>query len=338
MSFGWRLLILLVILCVAYLWKSSQLIIAPKRFISPYNPADFGLKYENITLTTEDGIELKAWFIPVSEVRPQEVRPQEVRPQGDERCDLEPTIIICHGYGADKGDCIDIAQFLHPAGYNVLMFDFRGHGQSGGATSRGKYCSLGYYECEDLKTAIRWLKSNSTYRGSRVLKGEGVSPLPLKVGAIGISMGGTVAFMVAAETKELSAVVSDGAYLSFHSAVTSFAKCHFKAPKYPFIPPAVWASGLRLKFNPSELNLEKFMSKISPTPILIIHGSEDKEIQPRDANIIFEKALEPKELWIVDGAHHLESHYVAREDYERKVITFFDRALKNKTTEASNYK
>ncbi|MDI6841031.1 MAG: alpha/beta hydrolase [bacterium] len=306
MSLQWRLILLLVILCIAYLWKASQLIIAPKRFISPYKPDNFGLKYENISLITNDGITLKTWFIPAPADKV-----------------VEATIIICHGYGTDKGDCIDIAQFLHRAGYNVVMFDFRGHGQSG-----GKYCSLGYYECEDVKTVIRWLKSNSTFRGSGVLKGEGMSTLPLKIGAIGVSMGGTVALMVQAEEPALLAVVSDGAYLSFYSAVTSFARKHFKAPKYPFIPPAVWAAGLRLKFKPKELNLIKFMPKIAPKPILIIHGSEDREIQTQDAYEIFKAASKPKELWIVEGAQHLESYYIARDEYEQKVINFFKSAFK----------
>ena len=294
MSLPWRLAILLTILIIVYCWKSSQLIIAPKRFVSPYTPADFGLNFIPVKITTKDNIELDVWFIPADSIK----------------WNPKPAIILCHGFGADKGDLIDIARFLHPADYNIVMFDFRAHGKS-----EGKYSSLGYYECRDISAIIKWLHQ------------QGIN----RIGAFGVSMGGTTALFSATQNQSIQAVVTDGAYISFWSAVTSFARAYYKAPKYPFIPPAVWTAGMRLKFKPSKLNLANYLHNFQPGHALIIHGNRDEEISPKDAYQIY-SSITPHSagltLWIIKGARHLESHKVAKQEYERKIIEFFNSILK----------
>lgn len=286
MAFRLRLIVYACILVFAYCWKSSQLIIAPRRFKFSYTPRDIGFDYEDVFLTTSDGIDLRGWLIPAPD------------PKG--------TIILCHGYGLERTDCLGWAQFLHRGGYSTLLFDFRGHGESG-----GRYCSLGYYETEDLKAALDYLNSRGQER----------------IGAMGFSMGGTVALMRAAQDPRLSAAVADGAYLSFHSVVASFARRYFRAPKYPFIPPAIWAAGLRLRFNPRRVDLRRYVGSVSPRPILLIHGEKDREVLLSDAQAIYKAAQEPKELWVVTGADHSSTYALVRERYEEKVLAFFDRAM-----------
>jgi len=286
MKLFFRILIGFVGIFTLYCFVSSQLIIAPARVKSSNVPSNFGLPCEEIIFKTSDDISIKGWSIHHSTTK--------------------GTIIVCHGWGSDKADCLDIAKFLWNAGYNVLMFDFRGHGES-----EGKYSSLGYYERRDLIAAIEYLKQ----------RGE------TKIGAIGFSMGGTVALMVAAEIPELAAVVAESPYVSFTDVVTSFAKIQWKAPKHPFIPIAVWTAGLRLGFSPREVNLSKFVNKISPKPLFIICSNKDEEVPPYHAHKIFEHAKEPKEIWEIPKAKHLEAYSVAGEEYERRVINFFDNAL-----------
>jgi dipeptidyl aminopeptidase/acylaminoacyl peptidase len=206
----------------------------------------------------------------------------------------------------DKGDCLPQARFLNNAGYNILLFDFRGHGNSG-----GKYSSLGYYEIKDLLAGVSFLKESGENR----------------IGVMGFSMGGTVALLAASLTPDISAVISEGAYLSFHSAVYSFAKCHYHAPKYPFLPPAIWTAGIRLGFNPKELNLKDCLHKISPTPILIIHSKDDREIPVSEGMEIFNAAGEPKYLWVISGSEHLECYAGKKGEYERRVLEFLSTSF-----------
>jgi len=281
-----KIIVGFVAIFLLYCFVSSQLIIAPARLKSAELPSDSGLSYKDIILKTSDDIEIKGWFIPHNNAK--------------------GTIIVCHGWGSDKADCLDITQFLWNNGYSVLLFDFRGHGES-----EGKYCSLGYFERKDLIAAIKYLRQ----------QGE------TKIGAIGLSMGGTVALMVEAEVPELLAVVADSPYLSFIDVVTSFAKQHWKSPKHPFIPIAVWTAGLRLGFNPRRVDLRKFVDKISPKPLFIIYGGKDKEVPPFHAHKIFEYAKDPKEIWEIPEAGHLEAYSIKGKEYEQRVLNFFDKAF-----------
>jgi len=109
--------------------------IFPRRYISTTKPSDLGLKYEEITLTTSDNINLKAWFIPNNKSK--------------------SAIIVCHGYPFDKGNVLGFAPFLHKH-HSLLFFDFRAMGESG-----GKYTTAGYKEVGDLRAAIKHLKSRN---------------------------------------------------------------------------------------------------------------------------------------------------------------------------------
>lgn len=108
--------------------------IRPPRHITGITPADLGLTYEDITIITEDNIELTGWFIP------------------SENADKK-AIVICHGYPADKGDVLSFATFLHDK-FNLLFFDFRAMGRS-----EGKITTAGFKERKDFLAAVKYLKS-----------------------------------------------------------------------------------------------------------------------------------------------------------------------------------
>ncbi|MBL7069283.1 MAG: alpha/beta hydrolase [Candidatus Omnitrophica bacterium] len=104
----------------------------PRRYITSVTPQDLNLNFEDLSLTTSDGIDLAAWLIPNK--------------------DSDAVIIVCHGYPADKGDVLQFASFLKDD-YNLFFFDFRCMGKSGGT-----YSTIGDKERLDLAAAITYLK------------------------------------------------------------------------------------------------------------------------------------------------------------------------------------
>jgi len=84
------------------------------------------ISYQELELTTKDGINLAAWYTP---------------PQNGS------VILVAHGYNGNRPENIYVMLAKH--GYGVLAWDFRAHGQSG-----GEYCSLGYYEQLDVEAAL----------------------------------------------------------------------------------------------------------------------------------------------------------------------------------------
>ncbi len=288
----WLLSLVIIIICAILIWgiMSSRLILSPPRDKSQTPPDELGLPYEEVKFNSTDGLELKGWFI------------NNPRAKG--------TVILCHGFGTNKSDLVSFPPFLHDAGYNIFMFDFRAHGDSPG------YCSLGYYEVNDLLGAVDYLKSRQDIDRE-------------KIGAIGVSMGGAVAFMAAAKTPYLKAVVADSSFVSFERTVTRFAKLFFNLPKFPLVYLTIKTVELRLGFKAKQADPLKYIGKISPGAVFIIHGEEDARILKENAQLLYKAAKEPKELWIVPEADHLESHGLMSTEYEKRIVEFFDKYLNN---------
>ena len=129
--------IVLIILAGIFLLSllNFYISIRPPKYIIPLNPANFNLRYENISFGTSDDILIKGWFIPNN--------------------NTNKTIIITHGYPFDKGNIMQATYFLANH-FNLLYFDFRYFGES-----QGKYTSIGYHEKKDFLAAIEYLKNRN---------------------------------------------------------------------------------------------------------------------------------------------------------------------------------
>jgi dipeptidyl aminopeptidase/acylaminoacyl peptidase len=146
--------------------------VRPHRIVSDVVPETFGYDYGNVTLETEDGLSLAAWYIPRKGAA------------------TDKAVIVLHGYPADKGDLLPRASFLVDR-YNVLFVDMRYFGQSEGA-----YTTVGAKETQDLRAAVEYLQ------------GRGME----RIGVYGFSMGGAVALMGQAEIDGIDAVVAEASY------------------------------------------------------------------------------------------------------------------------------
>ncbi|MEW6557116.1 MAG: alpha/beta hydrolase [Elusimicrobiota bacterium] len=285
-----NILVFVVLVVLIWGWFSSSLIMKVTRLALEISPKNFGLKFEDIEFNTTDGIKIYGWFI-------------YAEPKSDR------TIIICHGWGANKSDVLPSTMYLLKSGFNLLYFDFRNHGASGGTVS-----SLGKLESLDLSCAIEYLKKTKPAQSN-------------KIGVYGISMSGAVAILTAATDSRIETVVVDSAFSSFNYIVARYAKLFYKIPKYPFIPITLLFTRLRLGFNPDEFSAIYFVSKISPRPVFFIHGENDDRIPVDECKKLYNLAGEPKEIWIVPNADHMESHSKNPVEYEKKVGSFFVKYL-----------
>ncbi|MEK6646328.1 MAG: alpha/beta hydrolase [Candidatus Firestonebacteria bacterium] len=285
----YRIIIYGFILFVLVVWRFSYILTHTTRMKGDFTPAGFNLTYENVKFKTSDGLELAGWFIPVN------------KPKG--------LIILCHGIGADKSDLVRMAPFLYHGGYSVFIFDFRSHGDSS-----GKYTSMGYYERQDLNSAIDYLKLRKDCSN-------------LNIGVYGFSMGASIAYIVSSENKEIKAVIGDSGFVSAKDIITRYANKFFHIPKYPLVPIVIWVGEKWIKCKYSDIDAIKYIEKISPRPVLIIHGEKDENIPVDDARKLFEKAREPKELWIIPNAGHTETYSTMQSVYEQKIIDFFNKNL-----------
>jgi fermentation-respiration switch protein FrsA (DUF1100 family) len=254
------------------------------------NSKDLGLyaylSLEPVTFKTADGLNLSGWFMP-------------------ER-GADSTVVICHGLGANKGNFIDFLSIFAGCGYNALIFDFRGHGDSDGHTA-----TFGLFEVADVRAAVDWLKKERPAEAKHVF-------------GLGSSMGAMALVREAADDPRVEAVVLDSAFLS------APALAEQQARRIPIVGPAyvrLLLAGISVHAGRSmkQVDARDAIAKLSPRPVLLIHGADDVLIPPENMELLYDCARQPRAKWLGPGPH---SNIMTTdfEAYQKRVVEFFDRA------------
>ncbi len=275
-------------------WGAGLILYPPLMSRMETFPEQFGIRYEKVSFKTRDGLTLKGWWIP--------------SPKGiSER----RTLIMCHGWGDNKGDLLKLTSFLSTeAGLNLLYFDNRSHGES-----EGEITTIGALETIDFNGAVQYLRDN---------KPEFVE----RLGVFGLSMGAAVACMSTPDHPEIKALVLESPFTDYRGVVRRWAWNNFHLPYFPLPMITLWI--LKLRVGDSKVTAYspiRFAPKIAPRPLLVIGGSEDRLMPEDDVRRLFAKAAEPKQLWIIPGARHTKCHEVAGLEYETRVASFFNKNL-----------
>src|SRR5262245_52427279 len=108
-------------------------------------------------------------------------------------------IVLSHGYGSNRSEMLTLAFEFWKAGYNVLLYDLRGHGES-----PVKWSGLGTYEKDDLLSAIKFLRTQKTDKGEELCDG--------RIGLYGVDIGGYVSLIASSQTPMVKAVAVDSVY------------------------------------------------------------------------------------------------------------------------------
>lgn len=237
----------------------ARLLITPPRQRLWATPADLGLAYEDVHFPARDGLRLSGWFIPAE----PEVRGKKA------------TVVLIHGWpwnrlGAasdhpltqliskEEVNLLQLAHTIHQAGYHLLAFDLRNHGQSAAAPP----VTFGWQEAKDLLGALDYLANRPEVD-------------PNCIGVVGFSMGANTILFSLPQTNLVKAAV----------AVQPTSPMVFNArygrsilgPFSKFITPlvqAVYQSAGGLRFNAIEPLF--VASGAGDTPILYVQGKGDQ--------------------------------------------------------------
>jgi len=205
---------------------------------------------------------------------------------------LCPALCICHGIPAtpynpeDKG-YYKLAQSFCDAGFATLIFNFRGAGKS-----QGNFDILGW--SYDLQAAIDFLYDHEEIDKTRF-------------SLLGFSGGAAVSVYVAAHDPRISSLVTCACPSNFgplsHLENVNSTIQHFRqigAIRDSDFPPSLekWLTGFKM------ISPIKWIDRISPRPLLLIHGDADEVVPLEQAHKLYQKAKQPKELAIIRGAKH----------------------------------
>lgn len=259
--------------------------------VTPYLSPD----YENVTIPGGDeGIELSAWWI-----------------QGIED---KPTIIMCHGIHSSKAadTLLLVAGMLNNNGYNVVMFDYRDHGHS---TQEDGMISLGVREHRDIIAVMEWINETKSTPYSQI-------------GLYGMSMGGGYVANAFMADERFPAVIMESPYAELNMIIEE----ELERNGFPtwLSKGAVFMAELMTGDDLLSMPPLEAVSAANGRPMFVIHGTGDERVGVHHSQMMIERAEKEgvnMTSWIIPDLEHVEAPLSHSDEYESKIIEFYEEAL-----------
>lgn len=270
--------------------EAQKLITAPMatRNLPDETPATYDLPYEDVTVTTADGLELAGWFVPSRN---------------------GAVIIMQHGYKSTRRELLNEAAMMYRHGYGMLVTSIRGHDYS-----EGELITFGMNEVNDMEAWYQYL-----------LTRNGINPD--RIGILGNSYGGMLAIQFAAQNENIKAVVANCAFSSLNDTVSTSVTYFTDLPAFPFAPLIVFWAERQTGFKTEDVDATKWIAEISPRPVFLMQGGADVVISADSGQRLYDAAGEPRELWYDPALGHVEFDKERAAEYEERVAAFFDMYL-----------
>ncbi len=210
-----------------------------------------------------------------------------------------PIVIVCHGFTGTKeggGRALEMGDALAERGFNTMLFDFRGCGESEGSWENITLSG----QVEDLRSAVEWCRENGF--GQTIINGR--------------SFGGTTAIAFAARDQYITALCTWAAVARPEALFRQFVRSEIGGPASDPVEIEGEGEKLRLKkgffYDLRGYNLLQDAAVMDLRGFLVIHGSADESVPVEDAKLLFQAAGDPKELAVIPGADHRFTNHVGQ--------------------------
>ena len=234
-------------------------------------PEDYNWWFENLKITNKDGISLDAWWIPAQSRQSHK------------------TVVIIHGWSANKSSMLPLAHCFHEQDYHVLMLDAHNHGESekNGSATMPKFA-------DDLQSALVWAQTNRPAESEFLV-------------AVGHSVGAAATLLAAARHQtntNLFIAISSFA----HPKLMMQRQLH-KLQKIPVLITLIsnyiqWVIGYKFDDIAPVKSLQRINQQTPVTPTLLIHGTADQLIPLSDHEMLCEHQSEQVQCIQIEGADH----------------------------------
>ncbi len=215
------------------------------------------------------------------------------------------TVVIVHGITYTRLGSVKYMPIFRSRGFNVLIFDLRFHGLSGGPN-----CTFGYYEKHDLKVVVDYALQR--------LEGQGI------VGVMGESLGASTCLQYAAIDPRAAFVISDCAFADLYDQLANRLRLDYHLPAFPLLPLAGWLCKRLAGFTFRDVCPERDIASVE-APVLIIHGQDDDYVFPLHAQRLYAaKRKGLRKLYLASNAGHAEAFWNNRAAYDRQVGEFLN--------------
>jgi uncharacterized protein len=216
-----------------------------------------------------------------------------------------PVVLLLHSIRADRSSMLSRARLLVRHGFSVALVDLQAHGETPGAA-----ITFGWRESADVRAARAWLGREAPGR---------------RVGVIGCSLGGA-AVLLGPQPVGFDAAVLEAVYPRFRRAIEYRIRIRLGGLAPLLTPLLLVQIGPRLGVSPAELEPVRSMARLG-APVLVVAGSRDEHTTAAESDDLFQAAIEPKRLWVVDGARHQDLLAYDPAGYEAQVVGFLRKYL-----------
>lgn len=264
--------------------SARRLLYPERRALTPPEPLP---SYTTHLIVAPDGLRFNVWVL------------EAPAPRG--------RLLLFHGYYANRYQVLDLAAGLRARGYEVLLFELRGHGERPGP------CTVGVREAADAQAILQWAKQR-----------DGERPLP--VGVLGLSMGAAVACQLAAREPSVRAVVVDSIYSKLFPVIARTIWRHYHLPAIPWAWLTWWSLQLALQRRLAPMDPAALAPRLRQ-PLLAIQGGEDRRVVPMLGRAFYRRWAGPKERWFEEKVAHVGMFAGHPREYCDRVANFFDRVL-----------
>jgi len=261
----------------------------------PLEPAatSVAAAHEDVAFESRDGLAMKGWWFAVA---------------GADRA-----AVVVHGRGRNRINSSfhpeGVARMLLAHGYSVLLFDLRGHGESGGT----RY-TLGIEEPRDILPAIDLAAAKARVDRARVA-------------VIGESLGGGSALMTVQADPSIGPVVTDSAFADGNAVVSESASQYTNLPPW-FTPGIVLMSRIFLGLDIGEVRPARVVAAHPERAFLFIHCVDDELVLVHHGLDLRAASTNPRsELWLVPGCGHVQAFPTHPAEWETRVTAFLAREL-----------
>jgi pimeloyl-ACP methyl ester carboxylesterase len=270
----------------------------------PYRPENFGLIYKEFKVKTSDNYLINTWFFPAQDSVPWGKYWEKPLKKDYSTIDNKkrPTIIICPGDDGNMAPLIQFAFYMCPKGYNVVLFDWRGFGESDDwKINENNLCYTEFFR--DYNAVIDSIKLLNEVDSN-------------KIGIYGFSTGAYLSFPIIYQRDDINCFIGRALTTDLENIKDYWAK----KDNEQLIIPADYPKNLYPK------NIaDKFIK-----PCFLIVGEHDEITPTWMAQEIFGKLKCDKELWIVKDAGHRPEwkDSVGFRNYINRMLLFYDKHLK----------
>lgn len=225
------------------------------------------------------------------------------------------TVIILHGISENRWDSMRYADLYLDHGFNVLIYDSRANGNSG-----GNNITYGYCEQYDLDSFVSWLQKKNK---------DGI------IGVHGVSIGASTAIMhsqIDSEKNRVKFYVTDSAFSDLNELLKLRLKENYKIGN-----PIIQKLALFYSNKVASLKAGFTFDKVSPltavkaskAPTLFIHGKTDLSVPPSMSEELYKAKNGQKEIYVSLNTGHASSLQYNREEYKQKLYKFLDSVMAN---------